>query len=141
MGGGTSTTGVSVGFGGKAVAVDAAEGEEVGPTVGREPLVGSSLARVSVIGDTAGGNSREHASSMMVRQAIKTVLALVPTQWRFAAMVILIRLEAGTDQGRTPMRNFLVPHTTQIDRVAARPFFIVTGSISVEPVLVLHLTQ
>ena len=44
-------------------------------------------------------------------------------------------------QGRTPMRNFLVPHSVQVDRVAGRPFFMVTASMSFEPVLALHLTQ
>ena len=33
------------------------------------------------------------------------------------------------------MRNFLVPQSTQVDRVAARPFFMVTASISLEAVL------
>ena len=51
---------------------------------------------------------------------------------------------AGTEragQGRTPMRNFLVPHSTQTDRVAGRPFFMVTASMSLDAVLALHLTQ
>ena len=39
------------------------------------------------------------------------------------------------------MRNFLVPHSTQTERVAGRPFFMVTASISLDPVLALHLTQ
>ena len=39
------------------------------------------------------------------------------------------------------MRNFLVPQSTQVDRVAARPFFMVTASMSLEAVLALHLTQ
>ena len=39
------------------------------------------------------------------------------------------------------MRNFLVPHSTQTERVAGRPFFMVTASMSLEPVLTLHLTQ
>ena len=39
------------------------------------------------------------------------------------------------------MRNFLVPQSTQMDRVAARPFFMVTASMSREAVLALHLTQ
>ena len=39
------------------------------------------------------------------------------------------------------MRNFLVPQSTQVDRVAARPFFMVTASMSLESVLALHLTQ
>ena len=39
------------------------------------------------------------------------------------------------------MRNFLVPQSTQTDRVAARPFFMVTASMSLEAVLALHLTQ
>ena len=30
------------------------------------------------------------------------------------------------------MRNFLVPQSTQVDRVAARPFFMVTASMSLE---------
>ena len=33
-------------------------------------------------------------------------------------------------QWRTPMRNFLVPHSVQTERVAGRPFFIVTASMS-----------
>ena len=28
------------------------------------------------------------------------------------------------------MRNFFVPHSTQMDRVAGRPFFMVTASMS-----------
>ena len=44
-------------------------------------------------------------------------------------------------QGRTPMRNFLVPHSVQVERVAARPFFMVTASMSFEAVLALHFTQ
>ena len=39
------------------------------------------------------------------------------------------------------MRNFLVPQSTQVDRVAARPFFMVTASMSLEAVLALQLTQ
>ena len=39
------------------------------------------------------------------------------------------------------MRNFLVPQSTQVDRVAARPFFMVTASMSLEAVRALHLTQ
>ena len=39
------------------------------------------------------------------------------------------------------MRNFVVPHSTQMDRVAGRPFFMVTASMSREAVLTLHLTQ
>ena len=39
------------------------------------------------------------------------------------------------------MRNFLVPQSTQVDRVAARPFFMVTASMSRDAVLALHLTQ
>ena len=38
------------------------------------------------------------------------------------------------------MRNFLVPQSTQMARAAARPFFMVTASTSLEPVLALHLT-
>ena len=37
------------------------------------------------------------------------------------------------------MRNFFVPHSTQMDRVAARPFFMVTASMSLEAVLGLAL--
>ena len=33
------------------------------------------------------------------------------------------------------MRNFFVPQSTQVDRVAARPFFMVTASMSLEAVL------
>ena len=47
----------------------------------------------------------------------------------------------GIAQGRTPIRNFFVPQSTQMDRVAARPFFMVTASMSLDPVLALHLTQ
>ena len=39
------------------------------------------------------------------------------------------------------MRNFLVPHSTQVDRVAGRPFCMVTASTSLEAVLALHFTQ
>ena len=39
------------------------------------------------------------------------------------------------------MRNFLVPHSVQVKRVAGRPFFMVTASMSREAVLALHLTQ
>ena len=31
------------------------------------------------------------------------------------------------------MRNFLVPHSTQTERVAGRPFFMVTASMSLDP--------
>ena len=44
-------------------------------------------------------------------------------------------------QWRTPMWNFLVPHSTQMDRVAGRPFYMVTASMSMDGVRVLHLTQ
>ena len=33
------------------------------------------------------------------------------------------------------MRNFFVPQSTQTERVAGRPFFMVTASMSLEPVL------
>lgn len=39
------------------------------------------------------------------------------------------------------MRNFLVPHSVQADRVQGRPFFMVTASISLDPVLARHLRQ
>ena len=39
------------------------------------------------------------------------------------------------------MRNFLVPHSTQVDRVAGRPFFMVTASMSCDAVFALHFTQ
>ena len=39
------------------------------------------------------------------------------------------------------MRNFFVPQSTQTERVAARPFFMVTASMSLDGVRVLHLTQ
>ena len=39
------------------------------------------------------------------------------------------------------MRNFFVPHFTQTERVAGRPFFMVTASMSRESVLTLHFTQ
>ena len=47
--------------------------------------------------------------------------------------------EAG--QGSTPMRNSLAPHTVQTERMAGRPFFMVTASISREAVLARRLTQ
>ena len=46
-----------------------------------------------------------------------------------------------SDQGRTPMRNFLVPQSMQTARVGVRPFFMVTASMSLDAVLTLHLTQ
>ena len=39
------------------------------------------------------------------------------------------------------MRNFLVPQSTQVDRVAARPFFMVMASMSLEVVLARQFTQ
>ena len=39
------------------------------------------------------------------------------------------------------MRNFLVPQSVQMDRVAGRPFFMVTASMSRDAVLAWHLTQ
>ena len=39
------------------------------------------------------------------------------------------------------MRNLLVPHSTQTALAAGRPFFMVTASMSLDPVLALHLTQ
>ena len=39
------------------------------------------------------------------------------------------------------MRNFFVPQSMQVERVAGRPFFMVMASTSVDPVLALHLTQ
>ena len=39
------------------------------------------------------------------------------------------------------MRYFLVPHSTQMERVAGRPFFMVTASMSRVAVLALHLRQ
>ena len=39
------------------------------------------------------------------------------------------------------MRNFLVLHSTQTARVAGRPFFMVTASMSLDAVLALHFTQ
>ena len=39
------------------------------------------------------------------------------------------------------MRNFFVPHSTQVERVAGRPFFMVTAWMSREAVLTLHFTQ
>ena len=44
-------------------------------------------------------------------------------------------------EGVAPMRNFLVPQSTQIACVAGRPFFMVTPTTSRESVLALHLTQ
>ena len=43
--------------------------------------------------------------------------------------------------GMAPMRNFLVPQTTQVAWAAARPFFMVTAFRSADSVLALHLTQ
>ena len=37
------------------------------------------------------------------------------------------------------MRNFFVPQSTQMAWAAARPFFIVMASMSLEAVLALHL--
>ena len=65
----------------------------------------------------------------------------VMVPWWFATMAGSIRLNASTDQGSRPMRNFLVPHSTQMERVAGRPFFMVTASMSREAVLAWHLTQ
>ena len=39
------------------------------------------------------------------------------------------------------MRNFLAPQSTQVERVAARPFFMMTASMSREGVLALHFTR
>ena len=39
------------------------------------------------------------------------------------------------------MRNFFVPHSAQVDRVAARPFFMVMASMSLDGVLALHFMQ
>ena len=44
-------------------------------------------------------------------------------------------------QGSTPMRNVLAPHMVQMERVAGRPFFMATASMSLDPVLALHLRQ
>ncbi len=44
-------------------------------------------------------------------------------------------------QGRTPMRNFFVPHSSQVDRMAGLPFFMVTASMSRDAVLALQSTQ
>ena len=40
-----------------------------------------------------------------------------------------------------PMRDLAVPHTVQTARRAGRPFFKVTCSISLEPVLARHFKQ
>ena len=56
-------------------------------------------------------------------------------------MASAIRLTAGIGQGRTPMRNFFVPQSTQMDRVAGRPFFMVMASMSFDAVLALHFMQ
>ena len=40
-----------------------------------------------------------------------------------------------------PMRNFLAPHSVQMERAAGRPIFMVTDSMSRDGVLALHLTQ
>ena len=39
------------------------------------------------------------------------------------------------------MRNFFAPHSVQVERVAGRPFFMVTASMSLDGVRALHLTQ
>ena len=39
------------------------------------------------------------------------------------------------------MRNFLVPHSMQMDLVAGRPFFMVMASMSLDAVLALHFMQ
>ena len=39
------------------------------------------------------------------------------------------------------MRNFLVPHSTQMDRVAGLPFFMVTAAMSLDAVLAWHFTK
>ena len=44
-------------------------------------------------------------------------------------------------QVRAPIRNFLVPHSVQTALAAGRPFFMVTASMSLDPVLALHFTQ
>ena len=57
------------------------------------------------------------------------------------ALASATELNGNSVQDRTPMRNYLVPHSTQTDLVAGRPFFMVTASMSLDPVLVLHFTQ
>ena len=39
------------------------------------------------------------------------------------------------------MRNYFVPHSMQMERVAGRPFFMVTASMSLDPILASHFTQ
>lgn len=145
VGDAASESGVFVASGGVAVAADAAgrDGVElaVGRAVGWGVPLGCSTNSVSAIDGPAAGNSGEHANSTMNSQANKTARVFASTRWLLAAMASLIRLNAGIDQGRMPMRNFCVPHSTQMGRVAARPFFIVTASMSLDGVLALHLTQ
>ena len=45
------------------------------------------------------------------------------------------------NQESTPMRDFLVPQSTQIALVAGRPFLRVTAWTSFDPVLALHFKQ
>ena len=49
--------------------------------------------------------------------------------------------EPVANQESTPMRDFLVPQSTQIALVAGRPFFRVTAWTSFDPVLALHFKQ
>ena len=44
-------------------------------------------------------------------------------------------------QGRMPMRDFLAPHSIQVEWVAGRPFFMVMASTSQDVVLAWHVTQ
>ena len=105
----------------------------------RGVLAGSSPTRMSVIDDVPVEDSAEHAGVMMTRPAGEAgTVFVMPTGGRQRGQR---HRAAATVQGRTPMRNFLVPQSTQMERVAARPFFMVMASMSLDPVLALHFTQ
>ena len=60
---------------------------------------------------------------------------------KFEARVMAESFKMGEGQARAPIRNFLVPQSAQTARVDGRPFFMVTASMSVDAVFILHLTQ
>ena len=135
--------GVSVGTANVAVDPDAGRaGVEltVGEPMGWDVLAGSAGARMSTGGDPAVGNSGEHANRTRAMPARKTKMVFF-TADDYSSVAGTAGLKSVAVQGRTPMRNFLVSHSTQTERVAARPFFMVTASMSFEEVLALHLTQ
>ena len=108
--------------------------------MGWEALVDPPGARVSGGADPMVGNSGEHANRIMAMQARKTRVVFFTASGN-SGVAGTAGLKAVAVQGRTPMRNFLVPHSTQMDRVAGRPFFMVTASMSRDAVLALHFTQ